>query len=352
LKAKVIKILHVTDCFNGGVREVIEEIMATANDHEHFLLFDIHANDPHDSLAELEKAKYNATIWTRGAWNRVRQLRSVVNHSSIDLVHYHSSRAGFYGRISLPRRINIYSSHGFGFERKDISIFLRCLIFTIELLLRFKTKCYIANWPNEYNIARKFYSKNRIEYAPIIIDGLMSIPPQKRNYSDKKFQIATIGRITQAKDPSFFLKVKERIESKDEIEWHWLGDGQPDSRHSLESAGVHVSGWLSKTDLSKRLEDVRIILVTSLWDAGPITLYLAISLGIPVVIRDFQAGKILGLKHGWNVEEFSITLESLMASQQHEAIASAQRNRVRKVMKENYPRKISDIYQKLWSNNK
>jgi len=347
----MMKILHVTDCFNGGVQEVIEAIIATANNCEHYLLFDIHENDPHNSLTELKKIKCNATIWTRGSLNRVRHLRSIVNHSSIDLIHYHSSRAGFYGRISLPKRVNIYSSHGFGFERKDISIYLRSLIFVVELLLRSRTNIYIANWPSEYKVARKLYSKNRIEYAPIIIERLMSIPLQKRNYTGKKFQIATIGRITQAKDPSFFLKVKKRIESKDDIEWHWLGDGQPASRHNLESAGVHISGWLSKANLRQRLEDIRVILITSLWDAGPITLYLAISLGIPVIIRDFPAGKILGLDHGWTVEEFSSSLESLMESQQYETIASAQRNRVLELMKENSPRKIADVYQMLWRNN-
>jgi glycosyltransferase involved in cell wall biosynthesis len=348
----VVKILHVTDCFNGGVQEVIEAIIESANSCEHYLLFDIHENDPHDSPAYLKNIKCNASNWKRGPLNRIRQLQSIVNESSIDLVHYHSSWAGFYGRISIPKRLNIYSSHGFGFERKDISIILRSLIYTIEVLLRFRTNTYIANWPNEYKIARKIYFKNSIKYAPIIIDKLMSNPFQSRIHPGEKFQVATIGRITQAKDPAFFLKVKKRLECKNNIEWHWLGDGTSSSRQDLESAGVHISGWLSKTDLSKRLENIQVVLITSLWDAGPITLYLAVSLGIPVVIRDFPAGKIFGLNHGWTVEEFCTSLQSLIDVQKHETITRVQLDRVREVTRENSPSNIGDIYQMLGRKNK
>lgn len=348
----MVKILHVTDCFNGGVQEVIEAIIESTDRCEHYLLFDIHENDPHDSPAHLKNIKCNTSIWKRGPLNRISQLRSIVRDSSIDLVHYHSSRAGFYGRISISKKRNIYSSHGFGFERKDISIISRSLIFAIEVLLRFRTNTYIANWPNEYNIARKLYLKKKTMYAPIIIDKLMSKPLQTRIKSGGKFQIATIGRITQAKDPAFFLKVKKRFEKTSNIEWHWLGDGSPSLRQDLKSADVNVSGWLSKTDLSKRLEDIQVVLITSLWDAGPITLYLAISLGIPVVIRDFPAGKIFGLNHGWTVEEFCISLQSMMDVQKCETITSAQLDRVREVSRANSPTNISDIYLMLGRKNK
>ena len=175
----------------------------------------------------------------------------------------------------------------------------------------------------------------------------MSCPMQPRISSGNKFQIATIGRITRAKDPAFFLNVKKRFEGRDNIEWHWLGDGEPSLRQDLISAGVRVSGWLSKTDLSKRLENIQVIVITSLWDAGPITLYLAVGLGIPVVIRDFPAGKILGLNHGLTVEDFGISLKAFMDVQEHEKISTLQRSRVCEIMNENSPRNINDVYQML-----
>lgn len=342
-----MKILHVTDCFNGGVQEVIQEIMVTAVDYEHFLLFDIHDHDPHDYSAVLRNMKNHASIWQRGAWRRIKHLRSVVNDNSIDVVHLHSSRAGFYGRISLPRRLIVYSSHGFGFERRDIPLYFRILIFVVEFLLTCKTNLYLANWPNEYKIAKRMYRKERVKYAPIIIRKFMNKPRLKQEYDQQSFQIATIGRITNAKDPIFFLEVSEKIKSIQKIEWVWLGDGSLEFRNDLETAGIEISGWLSEAELSERLQKIRIILITSLWDAGPITLYLAVSKGIPVLVRDFPAGKILGFQHGRNLDEFCKNLQVLIDSQQFESFALEQHMKISIIMGQNSPREISDIYFEL-----
>jgi hypothetical protein len=342
-----MKILHVTDCFNGGVQEVIQEIMVTAIDCEHFLLFDVHDNDPHDYSAVLRNMNNHASIWERGAWRRIKHLRCVVNDNSIDLVHLHSSRAGFYGRVSLPRKLIVYSSHGFGFERRDISLFFRILIFVVEFLLTCKTNIYLANWPNEYKIAKRMHRRDRVKYAPIIISKFMSKPKLKRKYDHKSFQIATIGRITNAKDPIFFQKVSEKIKSNQTIEWLWLGDGSSAFRNDLEAAGIEISGWLPEIELSERLQKIRIILITSLWDAGPITLYLAVSQGIPVMVRDFPAGKILGFQHGRNLNEFCKSLQILIDSQQFESFALEQHNRISRIMVENYSKEIGDIYLEL-----
>ena len=55
------------------------------------------------------------------------------------------------------------------------------------------------------------------------------------------------GRHQAAKEPTLFTRIARSFERK-EIEFTWIGDGDEKLKQELVAAGVNVTGWLSRVD--------------------------------------------------------------------------------------------------------
>jgi glycosyltransferase involved in cell wall biosynthesis len=299
------KILHVTECLNGGVFEAITSTIQSASDFEHELLYQIRKNEPKPEMSNFINKGITCFHWDSKFYNRGLQLNSIVKERKPDIVHLHSSWAGFFGRY---RKINskiVYSSHGFAFQKKDSMKITRILFFCIELFCKRNTTANIAYMPYEYYLfTKKLRAKNSFfvesKLTDLSLERISSSAVQDNNDSNKKL-IASVGRLTSAKDPIYFIKFCKNLrELGYKGEFCWIGDGDHNYKELLNINKILVTGWLDKSDLTEVINRVSLVALTSAWDSGPATLFEIVNLGVPVVLRDFPAAKYTKLETSKN----------------------------------------------------
>ena len=95
------------------------------------------------------------------------------------------------------------------------------------------------------------------------------------------------GRLGAARDPDYFARVASAIRrERPETEFKWLGGHHPSPvADRLGRAGVGVTGWLPRRELLEELAQASVYLHTSEWDASPMIVLEAATLGVPMVAR-------------------------------------------------------------------
>ena len=110
-----MKILHVTECFAGGVATAINMYASLAPEHEHMVLYTARrANSPAELNPELFSQSWRLPDQHRAAIETVRRVRDQV---APDVIHTHSSFAGAYVRLARlrgnkRRTPTVYTPHG------------------------------------------------------------------------------------------------------------------------------------------------------------------------------------------------------------------------------------------------
>ena len=114
---------------------------------------------------------------------------------------------------------------------------MRALFFVAEWLLRRRTDCLVACARREEQLGRRlgyattYYVPNRAGVAP----------RGTARRGTGRASIIGVGRLSGQKDPSCFAAVARAAvgaDDADEVHLRWVGDGSPDLRSEMESAGV------------------------------------------------------------------------------------------------------------------
>lgn len=222
----------------------------------------------------------------------VFKLRNLISSLHADIVHLHSSKAGFLGRVSLfltKKTFKIfYSPHCISFLRKDISSLKRKLFIFLEWLANKKKSTYLACSENEMMAIKRYVTNN-----VLLLENTFDLPKfdsiNSLNGLDKTFgtkiKVISIGGIRIQKDPTFFAQVASFFD-KDLFEFIWVGDGDKNLKNHLESSGIRVTGWKTKQEVLNLLNSSDIYLSTSLWEGMPISILEAMASNVPIVARN------------------------------------------------------------------
>jgi len=289
--------MHVSEAFNAGIVTAILKTVSLSPNFEHILVVKSRAFDP---IPKLDQIPINISIiqWRGSNLSELSaSLRKIKRDYSPDLIHAHSSWAGLICRINFAKHRTVYSSHGYGFQRADLIFPLRILIFIIESLLLFRTNITFCYWPYEQYLAKRLIGPKRILMSPILLNvSQADLVDSREIHIPNRYHVVTIGRITKAKDPEFYIKTIEEIKRKiEDVKFSWIGDGSYDSKKKLEEAGVLITGWLDQNIAYKEIANADIAIFTSEWEAGPSTIFEAIASGIPVCARNFPSIRGIGL---------------------------------------------------------
>lgn len=99
-------------------------------------------------------------------------------------------------------------------------------------------------------------------------------------------RVVTCSRISASKDPGLFAEICKAVRAvRPEIEFRWIGDGDPRRRRALEKAGVLVTGWMSRQDALREVADGWVYLSTSAWEGLPVSVLEAMLLRVPILCR-------------------------------------------------------------------
>jgi len=221
-----------------------------------------------------------------------RKLYRLFREEKPDVVHGHSSKAGFLTRIAgMLAGISkiFYSSHGYSFRMTDVSVISKGVFFLAEAIVS-PIGYIVVNAPNELNIAGKLaWRSDRVlpYYNGIEISDFIPQYPQ----TTQELNVVSCGRVTAAKNPSAFVRLCARIANiYPEVKFTWIGDGSEKQMRQLRQTieqldikNIRITGWLEASSVRQELANADLVIHYSDWDVLPTAVSEAMALGKPVV---------------------------------------------------------------------
>lgn len=269
------KVLHIVEAFGGGIFSfLVDLINATCDEYDIILACSIRPQTPEnyaiyfkENVNIIELTNGNRDINLLNDFKFYREVQSIIKSEQPDIVHLHSSKAGFIGRLAIRSdKIKvIYNPHGFSFLKEDESKFKKLIFKELERFAAKQCGSIIGVSEGEYREALKLSSKAYLINNGIDINKLPC--SSKQIESSKKLKVCTIGRICFQKNPMLFNEIAKKFP---ELEFTWIGDGE--LRGELTSCNIKITGWMSKKEVINILNESDVFLLPSLWEGLPIAL--------------------------------------------------------------------------------
>jgi len=313
-----LRVLEVTESLGAGVLTVLLELCAGL-DPAVFQVTLVYSSRPGaPSRHELARdfGPHVELVEIRGT-RSIDPLRDLVTFARYvrlfrrvrpDVVHLHSSKAGFLGRIAARLagiRNVFYSPQGLSFLRSDVSGMQQAAYRRLERFAARWGGTVVSASRSEAAALKGVVSEDRLVVVENGVDvGALdrivagSGGTSKRSDVERHVGpriVGTAGRMSWQKDPIGFLEVAHQLHEAygETVEFLWIGDGE--MREEVEARSrslglddvVRITGWLDRTSALRLLaRDVDIYLQTSRWEGMPLVLIETMVLGKPIVARD------------------------------------------------------------------
>jgi Glycosyltransferase len=231
-------------------------------------------------------------------WLAALRLRAMLRKIGPNVVHLHSSYAGFLGRIGsllgLPGVRFLYSPHCISFMRQDISKWKRLAFIALERVGTLKSCLYLACSESERIAVKKHLGKPvvLVENAVSSRDYFVVSPDRAKN---EYTEVVCVGGIRRQKNPRLFAQIAARMDA-DRFRFTWIGDGDDEAKKPLLQAGVAITGWLSTEQTLKAVSEADVYLSTSDWEGMPVSVIEAMLMGKPPVVSQC-AGNVDAVSH-------------------------------------------------------
>jgi glycosyltransferase involved in cell wall biosynthesis len=311
-----MNIVHIVESFGAGTFDFLSELVNILKYYRHTIIHGIREDTPSNFSAYFPEGtsfyewkhvrrEVNAVDDFRAAYELYRLLDKINN---IDIIHLHSSKAGFLGRfiVKIKKMENrtIFTTHAASFLREDLSILKKKLYIYLERMVHSLGAKTIACSKSEAEEFQKY--KMKVDY---IFNG---IDCDKYEYgvnaNNNKFIVGTIGRITNQKDPSLFNQIAMDFKNRQNIEFLWIGDGE--KKVCLTSENIKITGWITNSEVDGLVKDIDIYLSTSRWEGLPISVLKAMSSGKPLLLKYCVGNKDL-VVHNYNGYSFNTKDEAV-----------------------------------------
>lgn len=294
------KILYVVESFAAGVYTFLNELCnSIAEGYEVVIIYSLRKETPDNFKNDFNpKIKFIQIDMCRG-FSFHKNIRSLVELKRIlkeekpDIVHLHSSKAGFLGRMACyANKFNMnnvfYNPHGFSFLQQNEAVFKRKLFYFLECFAGRLGGYIIGCSKGEFEEALKISKKcininNGVDTDKI--DEFIKENDSNKIYK-RRLTIGTVGRICYQKNPKLFNEIAEYFNKYDFI---WVGDGE--LKNKLTSENIKITGWINRRDVIKELINIDIFIMTSLWEGLSISLLEAMYLGKPVIVSNISGNK-------------------------------------------------------------
>lgn len=309
----MIKILYILEATSGGTQKHVIDI-AKKIDKSQFQIDIIYSIDRNKHFIQESKGIFNRLYGLpirRSASltdiSNILKIRKIIKSNGYDIIHCHSTKAGFVGRIAafISRHKNIiYSPHGFMFCDTRI-LFKRHLYLVLEKYLGYLTKTLIAVSGSERDLALKhnivpnkkiITLYNSIDPAEYEDFNYQNKIPEKLRSDNSEIILGTVGRLYYQKDPLTLIRSFKIINDKfPNTKLIMVGDGpleqdciQLINELNLESK-ILLAGYQKES--RKYYEMFDIFVLSSHYEGMPYALLEAMMMGIPSVGTD-----VVGIK--------------------------------------------------------
>ena len=275
------KVLHIVEAFGGGIFSMLSDLLNKLDDeYEIVVAYSLRNQTPENfkeyfnsNIKFIKVDDFERNINLSKDLRALKSIKNIIEKEKPDIIHLHSSKAGVLGRLAISgKKVKmLYNTHGFSFLKLDEPKIKRLSYWLIEKMMAvINPKCTIVGCSKgEYEEALKL-SKNSIQIDNGI--DIFKIEKILKGLKDtdvdfNKLKVCTIGRIGYQKDPQMFNEIAEKFPT---IEFTWIGDGE--LKDKLQSNNIKITGWKSRDEVLKILNNNNIFILTSLWEGLPISL--------------------------------------------------------------------------------
>lgn len=301
-----MKIVHVVECFAGGVFSFLSNLTNELDKEEYIIIYGINRDNTPNNFKEKFPQNTKFIPWKsasrnlnplkdlKALWELYNILKKI---DTIDIIHLHSSKAGFLGRIVsfLLGKSNrtIYTPHAISFLRLDVSPQKRKIFIWMEKFASFFGGKIVACSQSEKEVIEEQGIKN----VTFINNGIKPLEIEKKVNTSDKITIISVGRLSIQKNPKLFNDIALEFIDNPNIQFIWCGDGELKSE--LTSPNIKCTGWIERKKLENYLANADIYLSTSLWEGLPLSVLEAMSIGLPVVLSNCIGNKDLVVNNGF-----------------------------------------------------
>lgn len=279
------KILHVVEAFGGGIFSFLVDLVNETNsEYDIIIAYSNRKQTPenfksyfNEKVKFIEIKNFTRSINPTKDIKAFFELKKIISEEKPDIIHLHSSKAGFIGRFAANGRKMkmLYNPHGFSFLMQNSSKVKRLLYWWIEKIAALRKCTIVGCSEGEYKEALKL-TKNAI-----CINNGVNVQKleedtkgfKKHNIDFNNLKICTSGRIGYQKNPTLFNKIAESFPN---LQFTWIGEGE--LKKELNSKNIEVTGWKTREEVLKIVNDHDIFILTSLWEGLPISLLEAMYL--------------------------------------------------------------------------
>lgn len=289
-----MKIVHVVEAFASGIAVFIHSLVENMKEDEHLV---IHGDRPHVMPAEDVKRTFRMTNVAFVRWPSVtrnirplkdiraakalyRTLKNLNEHGGIDVVHLHSSKAGFLGRVvcrMLGIRTVIYTPNGAPFLIGK-TVLTNAIFKVLEKVGSLFGGTVVCCSQSEWQA----YADLGIP-AIKINNGIKQTRAQNTSNANDDFTVVTSGRIADQKNPSLFNAIARYFEEWPDISFVWVGDGD---RAQLTATNIQVTGWLPQQEAKDLVQRADVYLSTARFEGLSFAGLEALHLEKPVLLSD------------------------------------------------------------------
>lgn len=311
-----MKIVHVMECFAGGTFNFLVDLTSELSNEEHIVIYGTNRENTPKNFKDLFNKNVKFIEWKtaqremkplkdiKALWELYSILKKIDN---IDVIHLHSSKAGFLGRIVSfllgKSKKTIYTPHAISFLRLDVSSKKRKIFIWMEKFASFFGGKIVACSQSEKEVIEEQGIKN----VTFINNGIKPLEIEKKVNTSDKITIISVGRLSIQKNPKLFNDIASEFKDNPNIKFIWCGDGELKSE--LISQNIKCTGWIERKELENYLVNADIYLSTSLWEGLPLSVLEAMSIGLPVILSDCVGNKDLVENNGflYNTKTKAIT---------------------------------------------
>jgi glycosyltransferase involved in cell wall biosynthesis len=290
-----LRILHISEAFGGGVFTSMTRLASglAQRGHEVHLAFARRPETPADVAAfvhagvTLHEVDLARSIKPRsdlaGTIALVRLIRSV----RPDLVHLHSSKAGVLGRIAAAvtgtASRTLYSPRGLAFLQENYSPRARRFFEMVEWGAARLGGTVVACSRSEEVLVRERIRSRSVALVENAVD--VEAVPVHVPSDDGIMRVGAIGRVAYQNNPELVAAIARQL-ARPDVQFQWIGGGEPEGARALEAAGVKVTGWLRRPEALAALARMDICLHATRWEGMPVALIEAQVAGVPAVTTD------------------------------------------------------------------
>jgi glycosyltransferase involved in cell wall biosynthesis len=283
------KILHVVEPLGTGIYTFLAELTRyQCEKYEVYVAYGVRPFTPKN---------FRECFDGRVHWIRVRNFQRTIGIKDIkaffelkrifrkvrpDIVHLHSSKAGFLGRwaFDCSKYKVFYTPNGFSFLMERKSGLSKLLYRSLEYVSAQRKAITVACGKGEYEEALKLSSRCIYVNNGINICKLLPLLTEN-NPKNPLPVVCTSGRISRQKNPKLFNDIAHLLP---QARFIWIGDGE--MREELTATNVEVTGWLARTEALNILATTDFFLLSSLWEGLPLSLLEAMYLRKVCLVSD------------------------------------------------------------------